>query len=139
MKNRFCRLTPEIPRNRNGYGVSSVSRHVLFFHFWGEFGVNVLRKPIRDLGGLRFCGGYDVGIDVAGGACLRVPKVFRYDHQRGPLRDQEAGVCVPLRYNNDKRKKPLFSRGLSVCRHLFNSFSKLKHGEKNIEKRRLFH
>ena len=46
---------------------------------------------------------------------------------------------VPLRYNNDKRKKPLFSRGLSVCRHLFNSFSKLKSDEKNIEKRRLFH
>ena len=52
------------------------------------------------------------------------------------------GVCsegVPLRYNNDKRKKPLFSRGLSVCRHLFNSFSKLKCDEKIIEKRRLFH
>ncbi|NBI63891.1 hypothetical protein D3Z38_12685 [Clostridiales bacterium] len=46
---------------------------------------------------------------------------------------------MPLRYNNDKRKKPLFSRGSRVCRHSFNSFSKLKHGEKNIEKRRLFH
>ena len=50
-----------------------------------------------------------------------------------------AGGDMPLRYNNDKRKKPLFSSGLNVCRHLFNSFSKLKHGEKNIEKRRLFH
>ena len=40
---------------------------------------------------------------------------------------------MPLRYNNDKRKKPLFSRGLSVCRHLFNSFSKLKYDEKIIE------
>lgn len=46
---------------------------------------------------------------------------------------------MPLRYNNDKQKKPLFSRGLSVCRHLFNSFSKLKCDEKIIEKRRLFH
>ena len=53
--------------------------------------------------------------------------------------DQRGCVGVPLRYNNDKRKKPLFSRGLSVCRHLFNSFSKLKSDEKNIEKRRLFH
>ena len=51
----------------------------------------------------------------------------------------EEEVDVPLRYNNDKRKKPLFSRGLSVCRHLFNSFSKLKCDEKIIEKRRLFH
>ncbi len=47
------------------------------------------------------------------------------------------GTAMPLRYNNDKRKKPLFSRGLSVYRHLFNSFSKLKSDEKNIEKRRL--
>ena len=53
--------------------------------------------------------------------------------------NQQRGVGMPLRYNNDKRKKPLFSRGLSVCRHLFNSFSKLKSDEKNIEKRRLFH
>ena len=46
---------------------------------------------------------------------------------------------MPLRYNNDKRKKPLFSRGSRVCRHLFNYFSKLKSDEKNIKKRRLFH
>lgn len=51
----------------------------------------------------------------------------------------QTDMTVPLRYNNDKRKKPLFSRGLSVCRHLFNSFSKLKCDEKIIEKRRLFH
>ena len=51
----------------------------------------------------------------------------------------QCGEGMPLRYNNDKRKKPLFSRGLSVCRHLFNSFSKLKCDEKIIEKRRLFH
>ena len=52
---------------------------------------------------------------------------------------KEHGVVLPLRYNNDKRKKPLFSRGSRVCRHLFNSFSKLKSDEKNIKKRRLFH
>ena len=47
--------------------------------------------------------------------------------------DRHGLECVPLLYNNDKRKKPLFSRGLSVCRHLFNSFSKLKYDEKIIE------
>ncbi len=46
---------------------------------------------------------------------------------------QECDCRMPLRYNNDKRKKPLFSRGLSVCRHLFNSFSKLKYDEKIIK------
>lgn len=48
-------------------------------------------------------------------------------------------ISMPLRYNNDKQKKPLFSRGLSVCRLLFNSFSKLKIDENYKEKRRLFY
>lgn len=48
-------------------------------------------------------------------------------------------TIMPLRYNNDKQKKPLFSRGLSVCRLLFNSFSKLKIDENYKEKRRLFY
>ena len=51
----------------------------------------------------------------------------------------KARECMPLRYNNDKQKKPLFSRGLSVCRLLFNSFSKLKIDENYKEKRRLFY
>lgn len=50
-----------------------------------------------------------------------------------------GGEGMPLRYNNDKQKKPLFSRGLSVCRLLFNSFSKLKIDENYKEKRRLFY
>lgn len=49
------------------------------------------------------------------------------------LFEEKRCMRVPLRYNNDKRKKPLFSRGLSVCRHLFNSFSKLKYDEKIIK------
>lgn len=53
--------------------------------------------------------------------------------------DRHGRKCVPLRYNNDKQKKPLFSRGLSVCRLLFNSFSKLKIDENYKEKRRLFY
>lgn len=53
--------------------------------------------------------------------------------------DQMASTEMPLRYNNDKQKKPLFSRGLSVCRLLFNSFSKLKIDENYKEKRRLFY
>ena len=51
----------------------------------------------------------------------------------------QSGTRMPLRYNNDKQKKPLFSRGLSVCRLLFNSFSKLKIDENYKEKRRLFY
>lgn len=51
----------------------------------------------------------------------------------------KSDLELPLRYNNDKQKKPLFSRGLSVCRLLFNSFSKLKIDENYKEKRRLFY
>lgn len=81
----------------------------------------------------------DVGIGVQGepgavmaqhtGECL-------YIHSAG---EGHSGEGVPLRYNNDKQKKPLFSRGLSVCRLLFNSFSKLKIDENYKEKRRLFY
>lgn len=53
--------------------------------------------------------------------------------------NEQGSLDVPLRYNNDKQKKPLFSRGLSVCRLLFNSFSKLKIDENYKEKRRLFY
>lgn len=68
-----------------------------------------------------------------------MPQAFRYQYRIGSQIDQNRSMRVPLRYNNDKRKKPLFSRGSRVCRHLFNSFSKLKSDEKNIKKRRLFH
>ena len=37
-----------------------------------------------------------------------------------------GGEGVPLRYNKDKREKPVFSMGLSVCRSHFNSFSNIE-------------
>ena len=69
---------------------------------------------------------------VSCGALHRLEVVIR-------LQELVGGTGVPLRYNNDKQKKPLFSRGLSVCRLLFNSFSKLKIDENYKEKRRLFY
>lgn len=59
--------------------------------------------------------------------------------ERKALLQQNRCNRMPLRYNNDKQKKPLFSWGLSVCRLLFNSFSKLKIDENYKEKRRLFY
>ena len=70
-----------------------------------------------------------IGVAQDSGQCLGV-------HAAGK---GMGGEGVPLRYNNDKQKKPLFSRGLSVCRLLFNSFSKLKIDENYKEKRRLFY
>lgn len=39
---------------------------------------------------------------------------------------QVRDICMPLRYNKDKREKPVFSMGLSVCRSHFNSFSNIE-------------
>lgn len=68
-----------------------------------------------------------------------VTEYFLQDLRRYAAFDAARGKGMPLRYNNDKQKKPLFSRGLSVCRLLFNSFSKLKIDENYKEKRRLFY
>ena len=80
-----------------------------------------------------------MSVGVQGKACGEVPQHAGYRLDIHTVLEGQCCESMPLRYNNDKRKKPLFSRGLSVCRHLFNSFSKLKCDEKIIEKRRLFH
>lgn len=80
-----------------------------------------------------------MGIDVGGGGDVGVAEPVLNLLEREALLEQQGCDRVPLRYNNDKQKKPLFSRGLSVCRLLFNSFSKLKIDENYKEKRRLFY
>ena len=80
-----------------------------------------------------------MGVDVSGGGKGRVPQPLLDLLHGNALTEQQTGAAMPLRYNNDKQKKPLFSRGLSVCRLLFNSFSKLKIDENYKEKRRLFY
>ena len=80
-----------------------------------------------------------MSVGVQREACRKMPQHTRHGLDVHTILQCQRCEGVPLRYNNDKRKKPLFSRGLSVCRHLFNSFSKLKCDEKIIEKRRLFH
>ena len=72
-------------------------------------------------------------------ACRKMPQHTRYGFDVHSVLQGQRCEGVPLRYNNDKQKKPLFSRGLSVCRLLFNSFSKLKIDENYKEKRRLFY
>lgn len=78
-------------------------------------------------------------IDVCRGGEGAVPQPDLDLLHGDTVAEKQAGAGVPLRYNNDKQKKPLFSRGLSVCRLLFNSFSKLKIDENYKEKRRLFY
>ena len=80
-----------------------------------------------------------MAVDVRRGADVAVTKPLLNLFHGHVVCQQQRGATVPLRYNNDKQKKPLFSRGLSVCRLLFNSFSKLKIDENYKEKRRLFY
>lgn len=88
---------------------------------------------------LELCVGGDVGIGVQREACGVVPEYGGHRFYIHAVLERHRREGVPLRYNNDKQKKPLFSRGLSVCRLLFNSFSKLKIDENYKEKRRLFY
>ncbi|ARE59887.1 hypothetical protein ADH75_01045 [Flavonifractor plautii] len=62
-----------------------------------------------------------MGIGVQGEPSAEVSQHPGYRFHVHPVLEGQGGKGVPLRYNSDKRKKPLFSRGLSVCRHLFNS------------------
>ena len=78
-------------------------------------------------------------ISVQREACRKMPQHTRHGLDVHTVLQSQRCESVPLRYNNDKQKKPLFSRGLSVCRLLFNSFSKLKIDENYKEKRRLFY
>lgn len=80
-----------------------------------------------------------MAVDVRRGADVAVAQPFLDLLHGHVVGQQQRSAAVPLRYNNDKQKKPLFSRGLSVCRLLFNSFSKLKIDENYKEKRRLFY
>jgi hypothetical protein len=80
-----------------------------------------------------------MGVGVQRKAGVGMPEDSRQGFRIHAARQRVSGEGVPLRYNNDKQKKPLFSRGLSVCRLLFNSFSKLKIDENYKEKRRLFY
>ena len=80
-----------------------------------------------------------VRVNVCGRGDIRMTEPFLNLLEGKALLEQERRDRMPLRYNNDKQKKPLFSRGLSVCRLLFNSFSKLKIDENYKEKRRLFY
>ena len=80
-----------------------------------------------------------MGVGIQRKACGVVTEHRGHGFYIHAVLQRHGGEGVPLRYNNDKQKKPLFSRGLSVCRLLFNSFSKLKIDENYKEKRRLFY
>ena len=113
-------------------------------HGRGSWVSNTFLTPARQQGG-HFIGNgllaryIQVAIDVGRHLDITVAQPLLHVLEGEAVTQQETGAAMPLRYNNDKQKKPLFSMGLSVCRLLFNSFSKLKIDENYKEKRRLFY
>ena len=47
-----------------------------------------------------------MAVDLQSGLHIFVPKPFADKQNVRTKLDQQTGVAVPLRYNNDKRKKP---------------------------------
>ena len=136
-----CHFYPkwQTKRIQSPLGLSVLSSNFLLGRFllFGKFAK-------VDFAGNHVCGFHlavhvDVGVNIGCGGKAGMPQPHLHLFHCDFVLDKQAGAGVPLRYNNDKQKKPLFSRGLSVCRLLFNSFSKLKIDENYKEKRRLFY
>lgn len=93
---------------------------------WSALFFCFIEDTADHIGAFLFLGLIQMGIDVCRCGQVGVPEEGRYIQQRHILIDEDAGEGVPLRYNKDKREKPVFSMGLSVCRSHFNSFSNIE-------------
>ena len=74
-----------------------------------------------------------VGIDFGGGGRIRMAQIARHRCQRNAIGDLQRGVCVPLRYNKDKRKNPVFSRVSAFVVAYSIPFPTLIVNEKSVE------
>ena len=74
-----------------------------------------------------------MGIDVCRGGQVGMTEEGRYIQQRHILIDEDAGEGVPLRYNKDKRKNPVFSRVSAFVVAYSIPFPTLIANEKSVE------
>lgn len=74
-----------------------------------------------------------MGIDISGRAEIRVAEPFLDLFQRHAVGQQQAGAAMPLRYNKDKRKKPVFSRVSAFVVAYSIPFPTLIVNEKSVE------
>lgn len=68
----------------------------------------------------------DMGVRIQREAGAVMAQHTGYRFHIGAGLQSQGRKCMPLRYNKDKREKPVFSMGLSVCRSHFNSFSNIE-------------
>ena len=74
-----------------------------------------------------------MGIYVQCGRYIFMPQALRYQEGGESELDQQAGVGMPLRYNKDKRKNPVFSRVSAFVVAYSIPFPTLIANEKSVE------
>ena len=90
-------------------------------------------NAVKLSGYLHLLVGVQVAVRVHRGLHFLVSEMLR-DQQRGEAHlHQQAGVAVPLRYNKDKRKNPVFSRVSAFVVAYSIPFPTLIASEKSVE------
>lgn len=91
------------------------------------------QHPIHLLGRLPLGGGGDVGVSVQGKPCAEVAQNGRDGFHVYPVLQGQGSECVPLRYNKDKRKNPVFLRVSAFVVAYSIPFPTLIVNEKSVE------
>ena len=74
-----------------------------------------------------------MGVDIGCGANITVAQPLLDLFQTDPVGVEKAGTAVPLRYNKDKRKNPVFSRVSAFVVAYSIPFPTLIVNEKSVE------
>lgn len=92
-----------------------------------------IQHAIHFLGCLPLGGGGDVGVGVQGETSAEVAQNGRDGFHVHPVLQGQGSEGVPLRYNKDKRKNPVFSRVSAFVVAYSIPFPTLIVNEKSVE------
>jgi len=84
---------------------------------WGEFGMKLFRKFIKDFDGLCFSKANDVAVNIICGADLCVSEIPGNDYQRGTVSNQKAGICVSQRMDAAGGETRTFNKFVHPLKH----------------------
>ena len=90
-------------------------------------------KMIQQLGGGPLGLAAGVGVDIQGSLDVRMPQQLLHLLGSGSGGQQVGGEGMPLRYNKDKRKNPVFSRVSAFVVAYSIPFPTLLVNEKSVE------
>lgn len=92
-----------------------------------------IKDTADHIGAFLLLGLIQMGIDIRRCGQVGMTEEGRYIQQRNILIDEDAGEGVPLRYNKDKRKNPVFSRVSAFVVAYSIPFPTLIVNEKSVE------